>query len=80
MRRPPQFPVEDKLRIVRVLSGEMTSPRRSGGTRPGSRRSAVGSGSFLEAGRAGLAAGGRQVSHSRERALLRSPGNLQWPK
>jgi transposase len=71
MARPPVMPVEDKLRIVlSVLGGETTAAEAArrhqvSETTIGNWKQQV-----LEAGRVGLAEGGKPGPNGRERALL----------
>jgi transposase len=70
MSRPPQFPVEDKLRIVlSVLAGEMTIAEAA--RRNKTSQTSVGKWKqqFLESGKLGLAAGSACGPTSREEAL-----------
>lgn len=70
MSRPPQFPIEDKQRlVVSVLSGEMTAAEAA--RRAGTSETSVGKWKqqFLEGGRAGLEAGASSRPSSREAAL-----------
>jgi transposase len=69
--RPPQFPVEDKLRIVlSVLSGEMSIVEAARRNKTSEQSIGRWKQQFIEGGRAGLAEGGRLVDNPRERALL----------
>lgn len=70
MSRQPQFPIEDKQRLVlSVLSGEMTAAEAA--RRAGTSETSVGKWKqqFLEGGRAGLEAGAASRPSSREAAL-----------
>ena len=59
MSRPPVFPVEDKIRIVlSVLAGEVTVAEAARRNRVSETSIGKWKQQFLEAGKAGLAAGG----------------------
>jgi transposase len=68
--RPPQFPVEDKLRIVlSVLAGEMTIAEAARRNKTSETSIGKWKAQFLEAGKQGLAAGGAARPSSREEQL-----------
>jgi transposase len=70
MSRPPQFPVEDKLRIVlSVLAGEMTIAEAARRNKTSETSVGKWKQQFLESGKAGLAAGGAAGPSTREEAL-----------
>jgi transposase len=68
--RPPQFPVEDKLRIVlSVLAGEMTVAEAARRNKTSETSISKWKAQFLEAGKQGLAAGSRSGPSTREQQL-----------
>jgi transposase len=70
MSRPPVFPAEDKLRIVlSVLAGEVTVAEAARRHKVSETSIGKWKTQFLEAGQAGLAAGGLVRRSSREEAL-----------
>jgi transposase len=70
MSRPPQFPVEDKLRIVlSVLAGEMTVAEAARRNKTSETSVSKWKAQFLEGGRQGLAAGGSSARSAREEQL-----------
>lgn len=70
MSRPPAMSVEDKQRIVlSVLSGEMTLAEAARRNKVSEQSVSRWKSQFLEAGRAGLAEGGKAGSSSREQQL-----------
>jgi len=70
MSRPPQFPVEDKLRIVlSVMSGEMTIVEAARRNKVSEQSIGRWKSQFIEGGKAGLAEGGRISDNPRERAM-----------
>lgn len=70
MSRPPQFPVEQKIRIVlSVLSGEMTAADAARKYKTSQTSVAKWRDQFLESGKAGLAAAGSRRSSGREERL-----------
>jgi transposase len=70
MSRPPQFPVEDKLRIVlSVLAGEMTIAGAARRNKTSETSVSKWKAQFLEAGRQGLAGGGRSGPSTREQQI-----------
>lgn len=67
MSRPPVFPAEDKIRIVlSVLAGEVTIAEAARRNKVSETSVGKWKQQFLEAGRAGLAAGGSVRPSSRE--------------
>lgn len=70
MSRPPQFPVEQKIRIVlSVLSGEMTAADAARKYKTSQTSVAKWRDQFLESGKAGLAAAGSRRMSGREERL-----------
>jgi transposase len=70
MSRPPVFPVEDKIRIVlSVLAGEVTVAEAARRNKVSETSVGKWKQQFLEAGKAGVAAGGSSRPSSREQAL-----------
>ncbi|MEQ7129216.1 transposase [Actinopolymorpha sp. B11F2] len=70
MSRPPVFPVEDKVRIVlSVLAGEMTMADAARRHKVSETSVGKWKQQFLDAGRAGLAAGTSKAAASRESQL-----------
>lgn len=70
MSRPPVFPAEDKIRLVlSVLAGEVTVAEAVRRNKVSETLIGKWKAQFLEAGRAGLAAGGSCRASSREQAL-----------
>jgi transposase len=70
MSRPPVFPAEDKIRIVlSVLAGEVTVAEAARRNKVCETSIGKWKQQFLEAGRAGLAAGGSTRPSSREQIL-----------
>jgi transposase len=68
--RPPQFPVEDKIRIVlSVLAGEMTIAEAARRNKTSETSVSKWKAQFLESGRQGLAAGGSAGPSTREQQL-----------
>jgi transposase len=68
--RPPQFPVEDKLRIVlSVLAGEMTVAEAARRNKTSETSVSKWKAQFLEGGRQGLAAGSASRASGREQEL-----------
>ncbi|MBC6467238.1 helix-turn-helix domain-containing protein [Actinomadura alba] len=70
MSRPPQFPVEDRLRIVlSVLAGELTIAEAARRYKTSETSIGKWKAQFLEAGRQGLGAGGSSRPSGREEQL-----------
>ena len=70
MSRPPVFPVEDKIRIVlSVLAGEVTVAEAARRNKVSETSIGKWKTQFLEAGKAGLAAGGSSRPSNREQVL-----------
>lgn len=70
MSRPPQFPVEEKIRIVlSVLAGEVTIAEAARRHRTSQTSVAKWRDQFLESGKAGLTAGASKRASSREEML-----------
>ncbi|MDQ1013326.1 transposase [Streptomyces sp. V4I23] len=70
MSRPPQFPVEDKIRIVlSVLAGEMTVAEAARRNKTSQTSVAKWREQFLESWKAGLTAGTSKQASSREAML-----------
>jgi transposase len=70
MSRPPQFPVEQKIRIVlSVLAGELTVTEAARKYKTSQTSVAKWRDQFLESGKAGLAVVGGRRSSSREEML-----------
>jgi transposase len=70
MSRPPQFPVEVKIRIVlSVLAGETTVAEAARKNKTSETSVAKWKAQFLESGKAGLAPGGPGRPSSREESL-----------
>ena len=70
MSRPPQFPLDVKIRIVlSVLAGEMTVAEAARRNKTSETSVAKWKAQFLESGKAGLAAGGSGRPSSREEGL-----------
>jgi transposase len=78
MSRPPVFPAEDKIRIVlSVLAGEVTIAEAARQNKVSETSVGKWKQQFLEAGRAGLAAGGSTRPSSREEALAAEVEDLK---
>jgi transposase len=78
MSRPPVFPVEDKIRIVlSVLAGELSVAEAARRNKVSETSVGKWKQQFLEAGRAGLAAGGASRVSSREEALAAEVEDLK---
>ena len=70
MSRPPQFPVEDKMRIVlSILAGEVTVAEAARRNKTSQTSVAKWKAQFLESGKAGLAPSGAGRTSSREQSL-----------
>jgi transposase len=70
MSRPPQFPVEEKIRIVlSVLAGEVTVAEVARRHKTSQTSVAKWKAQFLESGKAGLTAGASKQASSREAML-----------
>ncbi|MGI5490442.1 transposase [Microtetraspora malaysiensis] len=70
MSRPPQFPVQDKIRIVlSVLAGEMSIAKAARRNKTSETSISKWKAQFLEAGRQGLAVGGGSGPSTREQQL-----------
>ena len=77
MSRPPVFPAEDKIRIVlSVLAGEVTVAEAARRNKVSETSIGKWKQQFLEAGKAGLAAGGSSKPSSREELLAAEVAEL----